>query len=458
MLAAPAGAVTITEFTIEPGSAPNTHAPRYIHAGPDGNLWYTDGGTDAGIGRIGTGGEPFAEIADAKGPTDLAFEPDGTVFWVTDGATKGRRLPSGQVETAKTPGPSYATALTASGDLRWTTLSSDLHVGEICTLGPTFAGYGCTPVGANTRLTGLTLGSDGRLWAAGYEENRVRRLAADGQTTDMAMDLPVPSGPARLALGPDGNLWVTMFDASAIDRITPSGARTRFLLPPGRQPNDIALGPDGALWFTEFKGNKIGRMTSAGVLTNEFDVPTAASGPEGITAGPDGAIWFTESGSGKVGRLQLDPAQGGSGGVSDSLAPRFVQGASFSHRRFRVGRTATPKSARAHRVIPTGTVLRYSLSEPAAVTIAIARKSAGRRVGRSCRAPSGSNRGRRHCTRYVKAGALKRRGQQGANNVAFSGRIGRRALRPGSYRARVTARDAAGNVSKPSAAAFTVVG
>ena len=56
----------------------------------------------------------------------------------------------------------------------------------------------------------------------------------------------------------------------------------------------------------------------------------------------------------------------------------------------------------------------------------------------------------------VTVGTLKRRGLQGVNRVVFTGRIGRRALRPGSYRAIATAKDAAGNASAPSAASFTI--
>jgi hypothetical protein len=57
----------------------------------------------------------------------------------------------------------------------------------------------------------------------------------------------------------------------------------------------------------------------------------------------------------------------------------------------------------------------------------------------------------------VTVGTLKRRARQGANKVAFTGRIGRKALKPSSYRATTTAKDAAGNVSKPSIASFTIV-
>ena len=105
---------------------------------------------------------------------------------------------------------------------------------------------------------------------------------------------------------------------------------------------------------------------------------------------------------------------------------------------------------------PRGSSLTYSLSEPAAVTIVIARPRSGRKVGRTCRAPTRSNRRRRRCTRYVTVGTLRRRGLQGVNRVVFTGRIGRKALRPGSYRAIATAKDAAGNASAPSAASFTI--
>jgi streptogramin lyase len=452
--AASAGAVTIKEFPIEPGAPATAHAPRYIHPGPDGNLWITDGGaTGGGIDRMDTNGTPLAGIPDSHGPDDLVFQPDGTVFWSGDSGY-GHMLPNGTVEKAS-GFAGYAVALTAGGDLRWSVLAGGSS--GLCSLTATFASPSCLSSGAGgTRITGLTLDSGGRLWAAGPEANTVWRLKDTGSFIDTSVvTFPAGSTPARLALVPDGNLWVTLFGASEIARITPAGVVTPFALGPSRAPNDITLGPDGSLWFTELGGNAIGRMTLDGKLTNEFAIPTADSKPSGITVGPDGAIWFTESASGKIGRLQLDPPQGGGpGGVTDTVAPTFLRGASFSVTRFRVARASTPLSARS---APKGSTLTYSLSEPSSVSIAIARRASGRRVRRSCRAPSHSNRGKPHCTRYVLTGTLKRTGLQGVNAVAFSGRIGRHALRPGSYRVTVTATDAAGNASKGSAASFTIV-
>jgi hypothetical protein len=120
--------------------------------------------------------------------------------------------------------------------------------------------------------------------------------------------------------------------------------------------------------------------------------------------------------------------------IRDALAPTLS--ASLTNRRFRVARRGTPLAARR---APRGTRFRYRLSEPAKLAIAIEK----------CRT--------RRCTRYRRRGALTRTGQTGANSVRFSGRLGRKALKPGRYRARLRATDAAGNASQRRTLTFTVV-
>jgi hypothetical protein len=116
----------------------------------------------------------------------------------------------------------------------------------------------------------------------------------------------------------------------------------------------------------------------------------------------------------------------------------------------------------AGRTAKRGTTFRYALSEPATVTIAIARVLPGRRVGRRCAKPSRTNRRRRRCNRYKRAVVLTRAAQAGANETPFSGRWldsrnRRRALTPGRFRATITATDAAGNASTPTRLNFRVV-
>jgi hypothetical protein len=135
-----------------------------------------------------------------------------------------------------------------------------------------------------------------------------------------------------------------------------------------------------------------------------------------------------------IGAYELQPgpageAGGGGGGgpTPDTTAP-LVRGFRATPAVFALGRAGTPASARVAR----GTRLRYALSEPARVTVAI--KRAVKRDGR---------------VRYRTVGSLKRNGTSGANTIRFTGRIGKRALRAGRYRAVIRATDAAGNRSAP---------
>jgi CSLREA domain-containing protein len=141
--------------------------------------------------------------------------------------------------------------------------------------------------------------------------------------------------------------------------------------------------------------------------------------------------------------------------VFDNTPPRFVS-ASVSPKRFAVrrsGRAEQPVAARTRR----GTRFRYRLSEPARVLFTIARARPGRKAGSRCVKPTRRNRGKRRCTRWVTAGRFAAQGGTKSTTKRFSGRIGRRSLRPGRHRATLTAIDAAGNASKPRLLRFRVV-
>jgi hypothetical protein len=120
---------------------------------------------------------------------------------------------------------------------------------------------------------------------------------------------------------------------------------------------------------------------------------------------------------------------------------------------FAVPRAGTPLAARVAR----GTHFRYALTEPGRVRLTIQRALPGRRAGGKCVRPSPRLRGAKSCSRHRTIGALSRSARGGANSTKFSGRLGKRALRPGGYRAVMTATDAAGNRSASRTARFRVV-
>ena len=150
------------------------------------------------------------------------------------------------------------------------------------------------------------------------------------------------------------------------------------------------------------------------------------------------------------------PAGGGGppGGASgaDSTAP-VLSDLRMTRRRFRVGTDATAISAAGR-----GSVFTFALSEDARTSIAIARQRPGRRAGSRCVKSTRKNRARKRCTYFVVLGTITRaQTKRGANRVAFSGRLGKRKLPFGSYRATLAAVDAAGNRSAPRRVSFRLV-
>jgi streptogramin lyase len=472
-LAAPAGAVTITEYQLPGGST-----PRFITTGHDGRLWFPLEGA-AQIGRLTSSGDLVGGISSDALPLDIIAGPAASMYWTARGAERvtrrtadGTTTYSSQATAPGTPGPPIdptAIMATANGLVVWT-----LHLDTVAPDPPSDCGSDYTLTGiscvwghgdSGPPWTDLSLAPDGSWWVAAHSQDAIRRIAPTGGAAVLIKSLAPGSNPYRITAGPDGNMWATLKGSSTIARITPAGVLTEFPLRAGTQPNDIVAGPDGALWFTEFgggAGNKIGRMTTDGVLTNEFEVPTAFSQPFGITVGPDGNIWFTESAADKVARLTLDaPGTPGGGGppLEDRVAPVFQGRVRLTPRTFRVARAATPVTAQNRRrsPAPAGTTIRFVLSEPARVRMSVQRRVIGRRVRGRCRKATKRNKGARRCPLWRTAGALRRGGLLGPNSVAFSGRIGRRALAVGAYHLRVTATDSAGNTSNPRTAGFSIV-
>jgi hypothetical protein len=149
---------------------------------------------------------------------------------------------------------------------------------------------------------------------------------------------------------------------------------------------------------------------------------------------------------------------GGGGGGADTVAP-VLDRVAMSAKRFRVGKAATVTAAAAKKKkkTPVGTRFSWRLSESAKVTLRIERATSGRRKGRSCVKPTKKLRKAKKCTLWVRAGTLTRQSAAATTKLTFSGRIGKKALKAGSYRAVVSAVDAAGNASAKRTVAFKVV-
>jgi streptogramin lyase len=322
--AAPLGQITEFSAGFNAGSRPGSIAP-----GPDGNLWFTDAGSTAAIGRITPDGaitEFSAGLSAASTPAGIAPGPDGNVWFADSGNSAGigraigRITPDGAItEFSAGLNPGSVPALIApgpDGNLWFTDRGLTPAIGRI------------TPDGAITEFSaglrpeslpfGIAAGPDGNLWFTDpgnpttATSRAIGRITTEGAISYSPATLPLDHFPAYIAAGPDGNMWFTdAASTAAIGRITPDGAITEFSAGlnengnPG--PAGIAPGADGNLWFTNTSIGSIGRITPDGVISL-FSEDLSTRPGAGIAPGADGNLWFTEPSLPAIGRIGTEGA------------------------------------------------------------------------------------------------------------------------------------------------------
>jgi len=137
----------------------------------------------------------------------------------------------------------------------------------------------------------------------------------------------------------------------------------------------------------------------------------------------------------------------------DFAAPAFLARPRLSATRFRAARRG-----RAFVAVRTGTTITYRLNEPARVSITVQKnrhlsRVCRRRVARRSRHRTGTR-----CRRWISLkGRFATASVAGASSVRFRGRLKGKALKPGSYRFVIRAKDPAGNVTRPRRPAFRIV-
>jgi hypothetical protein len=285
---------------------------------------------------------------------------------------------------------------------------------------------------------------------------------------------PQPTVPVTHALAVGGSTGLV---AGGDFRLTAPGLRAihlaAFLLPPLAPQAPTATAGDGqaTVAFTPPAGDGGSPITSFTVTASPGGRTASGSGgPLTVTGLDNGTSYtFTATAANAVGTgpssapsNAVTPRAPVPGGGPDRTKPRLLS-FTATRKRFAVGKqrtppngTATATATRKRKRAKKGTTLKLDLSEAARVRFAVLVKKTGRKVGRKCRKPTRKNRRRKRCTRLVAKGAFSRSAPQGRSKVAFSGRIGRRALRRGRYVIRATPTDAAGNKGSRRALSFTI--
>jgi uncharacterized delta-60 repeat protein len=420
---------------------------------PDGSLDPSfDGDTGNGNGIVKT---PMTPSFD--NPTGVAVDPQGRIVVAgttgTDDVGVARYLPDGKLDKS----------LAGDGTLIDVTATAE-HVE------------------AQAIVDGGLLVAGGN----GSDDSFVYRYTDSGaldpgfsKTGRRVVDYGVgmPDDAATLAVQSDGTIIVghriegPADPPDSVVALTPGGALDTGFADAGSFSvdaglNSVALAGDDKIvvgGYGEFEGDYafwIERRNADGTPDTGFAggapvhtrvLPGEACYTDHVAVAPDGKIYAAgetynnaiEADMLAIVRYQVDPdpppVAGDSGPVGTTpppLAPLALSGLKLTNRSFAVARrsTAAVGQAQAAASARRGTAFLFRLNRAGTVTIRIKRL--------------------RHTGRVVK---LTRSSRAGGNRVRFSGRVGRRTLRPGRYRATLTAVDKAGNRSKASAVRFRIV-
>jgi streptogramin lyase len=228
----PGGSMTVSLPALASGQIPSHWA-----RGPDGQLWFTEGSASASsnplstpavdrIGRLDPATNAVVEFgglsigADAQA---IAAGPDGNIWFLEFGTNSvGRITPSGVVTEFQLPPGLQLTRdrgeeLTAGpgGDMYFTTNGG---IARMTTAG-TFAGFlgnGGPPFAPNA----IAYGRDGNLWATTCNPDAVVRIAPAGHVTvSPEGTFPGEACPRGIVAGPDGTLWLYEWDSFRLGRV-----------------------------------------------------------------------------------------------------------------------------------------------------------------------------------------------------------------------------------------------
>ena len=287
-----------------------------------------------------------------------------------------------------------------------------------------FAGRKIIDKGGNDRAWRVALQPGGRV-LVGVKNGSADRLIrlTDGGDEDAGFgsggEVPLTSWLESLALAPDGKIVlggvaaVDGIDRFAVDRRTADGAP------------DPAFGGGSPVLTAAVKGES----ASGQAIAVASDANIVFAGHTGISPGARGVLLRLKGQPDPVAPPVSPP-----GTTEPAADPLTLSGLKLTNRLFAVGRTRTARVGQAQAAArrKRGTTFAFRLSQSATVSIRIKRRAKTMAV-------------------------LRRTAQAGGNRVRFSGRVGRRALRPGRYRATLTAVDAAGKRSNPATVSFRIV-
>ena len=346
-----------TNFTLLPAPDPNSRLPRTLLKGEatkyrvvvyeledtaaqthdiavdyDGNGWTNeiDGGK---LGRLNAETLEFSEmtppVSKAKHarPGHPAITASG-VIWLPDGSAAERRWLSYDIKAAKWTSYDFPTTIRGGPSGNQMSFAPD---GTIWMTGPG-AARSFNPITKEWHSFdspswkqgpggyGLTVASDGKVW---FAENNVDRLARVDPATGTVDEFKIPTQghpgsypgatlyPRRLGADAEGNVWVGLWLAGKLLKVNSKTAEMTAYTPPSGELS----GPYGAsvdkknnlVWTTLHRVDKLARFNPKTQEWLEYPLPEAQTDVREIGVDPSNPnrVWFSGAGDYYKGRALM---------------------------------------------------------------------------------------------------------------------------------------------------------
>ncbi|HXW75903.1 MAG TPA: hypothetical protein VEJ20_00680 [Candidatus Eremiobacteraceae bacterium] len=222
----------ITLFNVPDIESGNSAEPSAISAGPDGNMWFDDEGSDY-VGNItpllGTITEfPYTPVAD-RSDQGLVLLPSGDLWFVESGPGKVGHVNINSLSTSSNNTPTFYTP----------------------------------PSGGSDDLRNIAADPNGNIWITEPTADKIARINATANpvTIDEFSIPTAHANPYGIAAGPNGAMWFTEQAGRKLGSIAFNAAAgsvpTEFTFPLN-SPEGITTGPDCNIWITD--GGATGRV------------------------------------------------------------------------------------------------------------------------------------------------------------------------------------------------------
>jgi tripartite motif-containing protein 71 len=314
--------------------------PNGVAVGLDGSIYVVDSGNNR-IQQFTTGGAfirkwgTLSARASLYRPEGITVGEDGTVFVANTMADQVRSFTSMGVFLAEWKTTDYPSGLGTDGSGNVYVSGPGVpDIGSRTIYGDPYGLQKFTPAGGllnhwlkccgeavdqSDWATGVAVASDGNIYLADTENERVLKLAPDGSYLTQWGSLGSGDGqfnsPEDIALAPDGSVYVVDTFNNRLQKFTPQGGYLAQWGGYGSQegqfnhPKGVTVDGSGYVYVADVNNHRVQKFDPDGQYVTAWGSQGSGDGqfykPEDVAVGPDGSVYVADSYNNRIQKFQL---------------------------------------------------------------------------------------------------------------------------------------------------------